>query len=86
MELKLNIGINELIGLIRQLPPEQKLLIKKEVDSDIKTMKEPKNTNELTEFLLSGPTMTKEEEENFKKLDKEFNKWTKSLSAWTPLF
>jgi hypothetical protein len=81
MELRLNIGINELIGLIRQLPPEQKLLIKREVDSELHTMNQSKNSNNLTDFLLSGPTMTKEEEENFKKLDKEFNKWTKSLSA-----
>ena len=81
MELRLNIGINELIGLIRQLPPEQKLLIKKEVETEIKSMDKPKNTNDLTELLLSGPTMTKEEEKNFKNLDKEFDKWTKSLFA-----
>jgi hypothetical protein len=81
MELRLNIGINELIGLIRQLPHEQKLLIKKEVESGIKTLDNHRNSNDLTEFLLSGPTMTKEEDENFKKLDKDFNKWTKNLSA-----
>jgi len=79
MELKLNIGVNELIGLIRQLPPEQKLLIKKEVDNEFLTISD--NDNDLTKLLLSGPTMTKEEETNFKKLDKEFDNWTKSLFA-----
>jgi len=79
MELKLNIGINELISLIRQLSPEEKLMIKKEVENEIFTTKQPDNTDTLTELLLSGPIMTNEEEENFKKLDKEFDKWTKSL-------
>lgn len=79
MELKLNIGIKELIQLIKQLPYEQKLLIKKEVENEISTTKKQKNTSTLTELLLSGPTMTKEEETNFKQLDKEFDQWTKSL-------
>ncbi len=81
MELRLDIGIKQLIGLIRQLPPEQKQMIKNEVDNETCSSEELGNTNELTELLLSGPTMTKEEKENFKKLDKEFNKWTKSLFA-----
>lgn len=80
MELKLNIDINELIGLIKQLPPEKKLLIKKEVDEHIKPTK---NVHDLTEFLMSGPTITEQEEENVKNLNKEFKKWTKSLSAST---
>ena len=78
MELKLNIDINELIGLIRQLPPEQQQLIKKEVGKHIKPTEK---VHDLTAFLMSGPTITEEEEENFKNLNKAFEKWTKSLSA-----
>jgi hypothetical protein len=69
MELRVNIGINELIGLIRQLPPEDKLLIKKEVDSQLNSIKNNENSNSLTDFLLSGPTMTRQEEDNFRKID-----------------
>jgi len=79
MELKLSIGIKELISLVRQLPPEQKLMIKEEIENENFITKQAKNTNTLTELLLSGPTMTNKEEENFKKLDKEFDKWTKNL-------
>ena len=81
MELRLNIGINELIGLIRQLPPEQKLLIKREMENEINSTDQPRIADDLTNLLLSGPTMTQKEEGNFKKLDKEFEKWAKSLSA-----
>ncbi len=44
MELRLNIGVNELIGLTRQLPPEQKLKIKREMDNEILAQKKVKKT------------------------------------------
>lgn len=81
MELRLNIGFNEIIGLIRQLPPDQKLQLKHEIDSEIKTTKTIEEKNDLTEILLSGPIMSQEEKENFKNLEKEFEKWTKNVFA-----
>ena len=81
MEIKFDIGIKQLIELIKQLPIEQKLRIKKEVDKDITADKNDGNSDNLTELLLNGPTMTKIEEERFKKFNDEFSKWTKSLSA-----
>ena len=81
MELRLDIGIKQLIGLIKQLPLDQKLKIKKEVDKDLMVNKEEENRDNLTELLLAGPTMTEAEEARFKKFNDEFAKWTKSLSA-----
>ena len=81
MEIRIDIGINQLIGLIKQLPADQKLKIKKEVDKELSGNLLIEKDNELTELLLSGPVMTKDEEQNFKKFNKEFDKWTKSLSA-----
>ena len=81
MEVRLEIGIKQLIELIKQLPIEQKLKIKKEVEKDISSDKKTKSSNDLTELLLSGPTMTNVEEEKFKKFNEEFAKWTKSLYA-----
>lgn len=34
MELHIDIGLKQIIGLIRQLPKNQKLLIKKELDQE----------------------------------------------------
>ena len=81
MEIRFDIGIKQLIELIKQLPIEQKLRIKKEVDKDITADQNDGNSDNLTELLLNGPTMTKIEEERFKKFNDEFSKWTKSLSA-----
>jgi hypothetical protein len=81
MELRLDIGFNQLIGLIKQLPPDQKLKIKQEVEKQILSADKSLINNDLTELLLSGPVMTKDEESNFKKFNKEFSKWTKNLYA-----
>jgi len=71
MELRLDIGINQIIGLIKQLPSDQKLIIKEEIDKEIKTKKSISQHDDLTELLLSGPVMSEEEEQNFKNFNKE---------------
>jgi len=70
MEITLDIGFNQLIGIIRQLPYEQKILLIKEVEKE--TVKN--KTDDFTELLLNGPVMTEEEEENFKRINVEFQR------------
>ncbi len=77
MEITLDIGFNQLIGIIRQLPYEQKIQLLKEVEKETVNNK----TDDFTELLLNGPVITEEEEENFKRINEEFDKWTKSLFA-----
>ncbi|MCF8339120.1 MAG: hypothetical protein K9I74_14180 [Bacteroidales bacterium] len=62
MELKVNLQLNQIIKLIKQLPKEQKESIKKEIDKELKA--EPLNMEkkELTELLLDGPIMSEDEE------------------------
>lgn len=81
MEIKVDLKLNQLIGLIRQLPNDQKVIIKREVERQLEENASHGNDNELTKLLLTGPVMNKDEELNFKKFNKEFNKWTKSLFA-----
>ena len=81
MELQINIGIKQILGLIKQLPRDQKLLIKRELDQEVILDKTHVNEEDLTELLLRGPIMSNEEEINFKKFNKEFDKWTKTLFA-----
>ena len=66
MEIMINIEINQLLGLIRQMPSEHKLLIRKELDGQPNSGGSKSIDEGLTELLLSGPVMTEEENENFK--------------------
>ncbi len=79
MELKIDIEVNQLIGLIRQMTVENKLKIKKELDKDVKKRTHNKKNNGLTELLLAGPVMSDEEKENFKNIQKYFEIWTKNV-------
>lgn len=76
MELRLNIEMNQLLGIIGNLSYEDKLLIKKQIDSSIDL---PKQVDEdsLQQLLLSGPIMTDEEYEDFNSLRKQFGEWAK---------
>jgi len=79
MELQIDLGINQLLNLIRQLPPEQKVLIKRELEKEVSEKEMTIQKNELMKLLLSGPVMTEEEESNFINFNNEFDKWTKNL-------
>ncbi|OYT13130.1 MAG: hypothetical protein B6I19_06750 [Bacteroidetes bacterium 4572_114] len=74
MELQIDIEINQLLGLIRQMPSEHKLLIRKELDGQHNSVVSKSIDEGLTELLLSGPVMTEEENENFKMAKKYFER------------
>lgn len=74
MELQINIEINQILGLIRQMPSEHKLLIRKELDGLPDRGTSINLDDGLTELLLSGPVMTEEENENFKMMKKDFER------------
>ncbi|OFY64663.1 MAG: hypothetical protein A3H98_13270 [Bacteroidetes bacterium RIFCSPLOWO2_02_FULL_36_8] len=81
MELMINIEVNQLIGIIRKMPFEHKLKIKKELEKQRYTHSHNKNDDTLTKLLLSGPVMNHEEKMNFKILQKYFDVWTKNAFA-----
>ena len=80
MELRVNIGINQLIGFIQGLSYNEKVLIKKELDKNL-TNDSLQEKEDILKVLLNGPTMTKEAYDNHKSLKKEFQKWAKKLSV-----
>jgi hypothetical protein len=80
MELKLNISLNQIVGLIRELPYSDKLVIKKQLDKEL-VSKSKDSSISLRELLLSGPIMSKDGYDDYKALKKQFNKRTKKLSA-----
>jgi hypothetical protein len=80
MELSLNPGINQIVELLKTLPYEDKLIIKNKLDNELIFQKKG-SAKSWKDLLLSGPVMTEEGLENYKALKKQFNKWTKKLSA-----
>ena len=80
MELKVNIGLDQIVGLIRNLPYDDKLILKTQLDRELKS-EEKQSNSALKQILLNGPVMTAEGYDNYKNLRKQFNKWTKKLSV-----
>jgi hypothetical protein len=80
MELRINLELNQIIGLIKELPYNDKLLVKSQLDKEL-TKNAKQSDVSLKQLLLSGPIMTDEGIRNYKELRKQFNKWTKKLSV-----
>lgn len=79
MELKLNLGLIQIVGIIKQLPRAQKELLKKEIDKDLSKNSVSEKKQDLTQLLLKGPVMNNDEETRFAEFNEEFEKWTKKL-------
>jgi len=78
MELRLNLEVSQILSLIKQIPSEQKLRIKTELEKEDRLQAMTPNDQGLTELLLNGPIMTLKEKENFKMIQKAFDIWTKT--------
>ncbi len=75
MELSINIGYEQLLRLVRQLPHNDKKKLNNEIEKDLMNTGSKEDMNEFQEFLLQGPSMTDEQFNNFKELRKNFNQW-----------
>jgi hypothetical protein len=72
MEVKVNIPFEELVAIVRQLPPEQKDLLKKELVQEAQATAQ---RSRLTEMLLRGPVFTEEQIKAIEETRKEINQW-----------
>lgn len=75
MELKINIGYNQVINLIKQLPASQIAKLKAELNDKFLEKKSKTEISEFQKFLLSGPIMTEKQHLVFKENRKQFNRW-----------
>lgn len=75
MELKLNLEYSDILELIKQLPENQLVKLKSELESQIQKSENGVSSNSLQELLLQGPTMSDEEYEEFLNNRKHFSKW-----------
>ena len=77
MEIRLDIGLNEFISLIKQLPMQKQILLKNELEKEIAN---PRIVDgELTTILLNGPVMSKSDYEDYKLTHNYIGEWTKKL-------
>lgn len=64
--MNLNVSFKELLAMIKQLPKNQLIKLKKELDSTV--VKNSNDKTALQELLFGGPTMSEEEYIDFMKL------------------
>lgn len=75
MQLKRNIGYEELLTLVKQLPANKIEQLKSELNTVQLKIKSKKEITAFQEFLLKGPVMTNKQFEQFTENRKSFNKW-----------
>ena len=87
MELKVDIGFEELLHAIQQLPEDQLTALKDKLNGDknpsvMMDLKNEENGNknssnmdDLKAFLLKGPVFTKEQLKAISDARKQINKW-----------
>lgn len=74
MQIQVDIGFDDLIRIVKELPKEQLLKFKKELDKQ--------NTNDaqlqdLESFLLTAPTFSDKQLEEIEHTRKAINQWRK---------
>ncbi|MEP7168877.1 MAG: hypothetical protein ABI855_05855 [Bacteroidota bacterium] len=70
MEIKLKLGLNQVLSLIRQLSISEKRKIAKELQIELRSLS---NGNDLQKLLLNGPTWTNKEYKDFLKKRNQLN-------------
>ena len=75
MELKLNIGYQELVDLIKQLPANQIRKLKNELALITEEHPIEDRRTDFQEFLTKGPVMDEDQYQIFISNRKHFNTW-----------
>ena len=75
MELKIEIGFEQLLDAVKQLPDEQRAQLKAELNKKPKKPSSP--LTDFQKFLLNGPVMSDEHYRAYKETRKQFRKWSK---------
>jgi hypothetical protein len=79
MELRINLGYEQILNIVRQLPLHEKQRLTREIEQELvleeTTSQESNNLTEFQELLLYGPVMSDEQFEQFQELRKRFQGW-----------
>ncbi len=74
MEIKLNIGYEQLIAIINQLPVDEVIKLKAEIEK-ISLEKQVDTSDELESIIADGPVMSDEKYREFENNRKKFSQW-----------
>ncbi|MGI8951074.1 MAG: hypothetical protein ACR2FN_05750 [Chitinophagaceae bacterium] len=72
MQVQTDIEFEQLLEIVRTLPPGQLKQLKSEIEKEVK---EEKSKIDLETLLLNGPTATKKQLETIAKNRKAINQW-----------
>ena len=75
MELKVNIGYEQLLTLVKQLPAAKIAQLKVELSEGLIEEKAKAEKLDFKKLLLSGPVMSAKQHEAFLENRKQFNQW-----------
>jgi hypothetical protein len=74
MELNVEIGFDELLHVIQQLPEDKRAILKKELNKKKEQLKK-EGLTDFQKLLLNGPVMTDEHYKAYKETRRQFKKW-----------
>jgi len=75
MQLTVDIQYEQLLSIIRHLPPNQIAKIKNDLANTTPTVSVETASSDFKEFLLKGPVMSDEQYNLYKETRKSLNKW-----------
>ncbi len=76
MELKVDIGFEQLVQAIKQLPEAKIMQLKAELSEKHFSKKSSQASIDFQKLLLSGPVMDDKQYEGHKSLRSRFSKWS----------
>ncbi len=77
MQMSIDVNIEQLLFLIRNLPEEQLLKIQAEINKSLK-VKTSESKADYLEMLLEAPTMSEEQYQQYRENRKSFKQWRTS--------
>jgi hypothetical protein len=77
MEIKLNIGYEQLIAIINQLPIDEVNKLKAEIER-ISSERNVETVDDLESLIADGPVMSDEKYNEFEENRKNFSQWRES--------
>lgn len=77
MNFSVDINIDQLLHFIKNLPEDQLVKIRNEVNKTLE-LKSSENKDDLLELILNAPTMSKDQYKTFRENRKKFNEWRTS--------
>ncbi len=73
--LSIQIGYQQLLEAVRQLPENQLSQLMIDIKNNISKPNVVPEVSDFQQFLLSAPTMSKKQHEEFTENRKKFNQW-----------